>query len=152
MKEGLLLTIACTGRLRTIGRSRKKISAKKGITVDGKAGKETIRMLNTSDRDKFVRIAITLDRYKMLPEKMPSRYVWVNLPGYYMQLIEDDSVLLYRQRSSAEKILPERHCLHSAISNLITYPQWTIPTSIIVKEILPALKKDPNYLAKKGIA
>ena len=23
-------------------------------------------MLNTSDRDKFVRIAITLDRYKML--------------------------------------------------------------------------------------
>ncbi|OYW17046.1 MAG: hypothetical protein B7Z54_08940 [Sphingobacteriales bacterium 12-47-4] len=33
---------------------------------------------------------------------------------------------------------------------MITYPPWTIPTSIIVKEILPGLKRDPGYLAKKG--
>ena len=33
---------------------------------------------------------------------------------------------------------------------MVTYPQWTIPESIIKKEILPALKKDPGYLARKG--
>ena len=33
---------------------------------------------------------------------------------------------------------------------MITYPQWTIPASIIEKEILPGLKKDTGYLRKKG--
>src|SRR5690606_9854012 len=40
--------------------------------------------------------------------------------------------------------------LTSAISELITYPQWTMPNSIIVKEVLPAARKDPGYFEKKG--
>jgi murein L,D-transpeptidase YcbB/YkuD len=35
---------------------------------------------------------------------------------------------------------------------MITYPQWTIPQSIITKEILPATKKDPGYIGKKGFS
>ena len=127
----------------------KKFQAARGITADGKAGNETIRLLNESDKDKFVRIAITLDRYKMLPEKMPLRYVWVNLPGYHMQLVEEDSVLL-SSKIICGKNITRTPVLTSAISDMITYPQWTIPNSIIVKEILPALKKDTNYLMRKG--
>jgi murein L,D-transpeptidase YcbB/YkuD len=33
---------------------------------------------------------------------------------------------------------------------MITYPQWTMPTSIIVKEVLPGVKKDSGYFTKKG--
>lgn len=127
----------------------KKFQESKKIKVDGKVGEETIRVLNDSDKDKFVRLAITLDKYKMLPEKMPARYVWVNLPGYNMKLIEEDSVLLSSKIICGKPITPTP-LLTSAISDMITYPQWTIPTSIIVKEILPALKKDTNYLARKG--
>ena len=120
-----------------------------GITVDGKAGDGTIRMLNFSDRDKFVRIAIALDRYKMLPDTMPSRYIWVNLPGYYMQLIQDDTLLI-SSKIVCGKSMTRTPLLTSAISNLVTYPQWTIPESIIAKEILPGIKRDSNYLLKKG--
>ena len=127
----------------------KKFQGLRDITVDGKAGNETIRLLNETDRDRFVRIAITLDRYKMLPEKMPPRYVWVNLPGYNMQLVEEDSVLL-SSKIICGKNITRTPVLTSAISDMITYPQWTIPTSIIVKEVLPALKRDTNYLARKG--
>jgi murein L,D-transpeptidase YcbB/YkuD len=35
---------------------------------------------------------------------------------------------------------------------MITYPQWTIPLSIIKKDILPGLKKDPGYTRKKGFS
>lgn len=127
----------------------KKFQNIRGITVDGKAGNETIRLLNETDRDRFVHIAITLDRYKMLPEKMPLRYVWVNLPGYNLQLVEEDSVLL-SSKIICGKNITRTPVLTSAISDMITYPQWTIPTSIIVKEVLPALKRDTNYLARKG--
>jgi L,D-transpeptidase YcbB len=40
--------------------------------------------------------------------------------------------------------------LTSSLTDMITYPQWTIPQSIITKEILPATKKDPGYISKKG--
>ena len=127
----------------------KKFQERKGIKVDGKVGEETLRVLNDSDKDKFIRLAITLDKYKLLPEKMPSRYIWVNLPGYNMKLVENDSVLL-SSRIVCGKITTPTPLLTSAVSDMITYPQWTIPNSIIVKEILPALKRDTNYLARKG--
>jgi murein L,D-transpeptidase YcbB/YkuD len=129
----------------------KKFQLKKGITADGKAGEVTIRLLNMSDREKFIRIAISMDKYKMLPEKMPGKYVWVNLPGYYMQLIEDDSVKI-SSKVICGKPLTRTPQLTSAISEMITYPQWTVPNSIIVKEILPGVKKDPGYISQKGFS
>jgi murein L,D-transpeptidase YcbB/YkuD len=133
----------------TLSNAIKYFQRSKGITEDGLAGEETIRVMNTSDSDRFVRIAITLDRYKMLPEKMPDRYVWVNLPRYYMEFRENDTVKI-TSKIICGKPLTRTPQLTSAISELVTYPQWTVPNSIIVKEILPALKKNTGYLAKKG--
>jgi L,D-transpeptidase YcbB len=127
----------------------KKFQDDNGITVDGKVGEETVRLMNTSDKDKFVRIAITLDKYKMLPEEMPSRYVWVNLPGYYLKFYENDTLQL-TSKIICGKPNTRTPLLTSGISELITYPQWTIPESIIKKEILPGIKRDSAYLSKKG--
>lgn len=80
---------------------------------------------------------------------MPPKYIWVNLPGYYLKVLDNDTV---RLESKVIVGTPKTRTplLSSEINNMVTYPQWTIPNSIIVKEILPALKKNPGYLAKKG--
>ncbi len=127
----------------------KKFQKSNRLTVDGKIGWQTIRALNLSDREKFKRIAITLDRYKMLPENMPEKFVWVNIPSYTLKLIKNDTIVI-SSRIVVGKPKTRTPVLTSAVSELITYPQWNIPQSIIVKEILPALKKDPGYLARKG--
>jgi murein L,D-transpeptidase YcbB/YkuD len=127
----------------------KKYQQQKKIKADGKVGAETIRLLNGTDKNKFARIAISLDKYKMLPGKMPEKYIWVNLPGYYLQLWDSDTVSLY-SKVVVGKPLTRTPELNSAVSEMITYPQWSIPQSIIIKEILPGLKKDPGYLQKKG--
>ena len=132
-----------------ISMALKKYQKKKKLTVDGMVGTETISSLNATDKEKFFRIALSMDKYKMLPEKMPDRYLWVNLSGYYLQLWQSDTIALY-SKVVVGKPLTRTPELNSAISDMITYPQWTIPTSIIVKEILPGLKKDPGYLAEKG--
>jgi murein L,D-transpeptidase YcbB/YkuD len=129
----------------------KKFQKHKGITADGKAGAGTLRMLNLTDKEKFIRIAIALDRYKMLPEQMPAKYVWVNLPSFQMQLLDNDTIKL-ASRIICGKPATRTPLLTSAIGEIITYPQWTVPNSIIVKEILPAAKKDPGYFAEKGFS
>ncbi|MBS1575190.1 MAG: L,D-transpeptidase family protein [Bacteroidetes bacterium] len=126
-----------------------KYQKRKGLTADGKFGKQVLNSLNTSDSDRFVSIAISLDRYKLLPPVMPEKYIWVNLPGYYLQLRVADSVKI-QSKIICGKPLTRTPLLTSSISNMVTYPQWTIPESIILKEVLPGLKKDTNYLAKKG--
>lgn len=120
-----------------------------GLTDDGKIGAQTVRMLNVTDREKFLRIAITLDRYKLLPDQLPEKYVWVNIPSYNLKLVENDSVRI-RSRVVVGKPKTRTPVLNSTLYEMITYPQWTIPQSIIVKEILPALKKNPGYLAEHG--
>jgi len=148
---GFLATDSIAADSLHISAAIKKFQLKKGITADGKVGSTTLRMLNLSDREKFIRIAISMDKYKMLPEKMPDKFIWVNLPGFYMQLINKDTVEIL-SRIVCGKPLTRTPQLSSAISEMITYPQWTVPTSIIVKEILPAVKKNPGYLARKGFS
>ncbi len=129
----------------------KTFQKSKQIKADGKAGEATLRELNTTDRERFVRIAITLDKYKMLPEKMPERFIWVNLPAYNMRLQVNDTIKL-NSKIICGKPRTRTPLLNSAISEIITYPQWTVPASIIEKEILPAVKRDPGYLALKGFS
>ncbi len=129
----------------------KKFQQQKGITVDGKAGAGTIRMLNLSDREKFIRIAISLDKFKKLPARMPAKYIWVNASSNYLYVVENGD-LKFSSKVITGKPLTRTPMLNSAISVLITYPQWVPPPSIVAKEILPAVKKNPGYLARKGFS
>lgn len=133
----------------TLAEAIQKFQRKKGYKADGKAGEQVVRALNNSDREKFIRLAITMDRYKMMDDKMPPKYIWVNLPSYYLQLIEKDSAKI-TSRVIVGKPATRTPVLTSSINEMITYPTWTPPQSIIVKEILPAVKRNPGYLARRG--
>ena len=134
-----------------IAEGLKKLQKSKQLTADGKIGVATARYLNTSDVERFKRIAITLDRYKQLPAVLPEKYIWVNLPGYYLQVWDDDTIAL-QSKVIVGKPTTRTPTLNSEITDMVTYPQWTIPNSIIKKDILPALKKNPGYLARKGFS
>lgn len=120
----------------------------RGLKVDGKVTNALVNRLNDNDRERFLRIAINLDRFKQLPP-LPSKYIWVNLPSFYLQLRDSDTVVL-KSRVVVGKPLTKTPIITSAISDMITYPKWTIPESIIKKEILPGLKKDPGYTLARG--
>lgn len=129
----------------------KEFQKRRGIKTDGKITSTLIRNLNSTDIEKFKRIAINLDRYKQLPEKLPAKYIWVNLPGYYLRVIDDDTVV-FESKIIVGKSTTRTPQLNSEITDMVTYPQWTVPNSIIKKEILPALKNNPSYLSRKGFS
>ncbi len=121
-----------------------------GIKATGKVSAAMVNFLNNTDKEKFKRIAITLDKYKLLPAQMPGKYIWVNLPSYYLQVRENDSLVM-RSKIIIGKALTPTPDISSEITNLVIYPTWTVPNGIIIKEILPGLKKNANYLARKGL-
>lgn len=134
-------------------------SLKKAITayqkghnfkVTGKISEALVHSLNMSDLERFKIIALTMDKYKLLPDTLPSTYLWVNVPAYMLQVREADSVMLESKVivGTSKTRTPE---IVSSISNFITYPQWTVPYSIIFKEMLPQIRKDINYLDKQNL-
>ena len=120
------------------------------LKVTGKVNQDLVTMMNNSDWEKFKRIAITLDRYKLLPDTLPSTYVWVNLPSFTLQVINADTVVM-ESRVIVGSPKTRTPLLTSEISNFVTYPQWTVPNSIIFKEMLPAIKRNVDYLQKQNL-
>ena len=127
-----------------------KYQKMKGLKADGKISAPLIRLMNTSDVERFKRIAITLDRYKQMPAKMPEKYIWVNLPGFYLHVFDHDTIVL-ESKIICGKPDTRTPLLNSEISDIVTYPTWTVPTSIIAKSYLPKLKNNPRYLSRIGL-
>ncbi|RYY71124.1 MAG: hypothetical protein EOO13_04245, partial [Chitinophagaceae bacterium] len=127
-----------------------KYQKARGLKQTGKISLGMVNVLNSTDREKFKRIAITLDRYKQLPEALPEKYIWVNLPAYKLQVWDGDSLAMESKVIVGRPGTPTP-VINSEISDLIVYPTWTVPNSIIVKEILPGLKKNAGYLSRKGL-
>jgi murein L,D-transpeptidase YcbB/YkuD len=134
----------------TLYKEIKKYQKEHHLKVDGKAGPQLVKSINSTDNEKFKNIAITLDRYKLLPP-LPESYIWVNIPGFYLQVLDHDSLIIESKVIVGKPSTPTP-VLTSEITDMVTFPQWTIPQSIIKKDILPQLKKDPGYLERKGFS
>ena len=128
----------------------KKFQHLKGIKQDGIINSSLVKFLNLTDAERFKRIAITLDRYKQLPDTMPQKYIWVNLPSYYLQVWDHDSLVI-NSKIICGKPATRTPLLNSYITDMVIYPTWTVPNSIIVKQYLPKLKNNPDYLTGIGL-
>ena len=76
------------------------------------------------------------------------RYVVVNLPSTSVEAVENGKVV-HRYVAivgDPEHPSPEISA-HISVINL--NPTWTVPTSIIKKEIIPQMQRDPGYLAAR---
>ena len=118
--------------------------------ITGHISNSLIDKLNNTDQDKFKRIAVTLDRYKQLPDSLPSTYIWVNLPGYSLTVMNHDTVV-FTSKVIVGGPVTRSPVLTSEISNFITMPQWTVPYSIIFKEMLPKIRENVDFLAKQNL-
>jgi murein L,D-transpeptidase YcbB/YkuD len=127
----------------------KKIQEKKNLEIDGKYGRQLILALNNTDSEKFLKIVINMDRLRRNREEYPNRYLWVNLPSFYLQVFENGETKI-ESKVIIGKPNTRTPLITSKINQITTYPTWTIPTSIISKEILPNIKKNNNYLNRKG--
>jgi murein L,D-transpeptidase YcbB/YkuD len=105
--------------------------------------------LNNTDHEKYLKIVINMDRLRRNREAYPNRYLWVNLPSFYLQVFEN-GVTKIESKVIIGKPYTRTPLITSKINQITTYPTWTIPSSIISKEILPNLKKNNAYLNRKG--
>ncbi|MFM7839090.1 MAG: L,D-transpeptidase family protein, partial [Chitinophagaceae bacterium] len=148
-EEGLLDTLQPVPDTLHLKRLIRQYQKAEKLKETGVINLATINRLNSTPWEKVKTLALNLDRCKQLPDSFPELFIWVNIPSFYLEVWAQDT-LVFKSRTVVGKQETPTPQLTSRISNMVTYPQWNIPVSIIKKEILPGLKKDPDYLDKHG--
>lgn len=120
-----------------------------GLEPDGKAGKLTRKALAMNVEDRLRQMAVNLERWRIEPKDYGKRYLFVNIPSFEMKVIEEDTLVM-KSRIVVGAPKTQTPQLSSKITFMILYPYWNVPYSIAWKEILPAVKRDTNYLHKKN--
>jgi murein L,D-transpeptidase YcbB/YkuD len=134
----------------TIAHALKKYQERNNFKVTGRVSDPLIDKFNDTDWERFKRISINMDRYKLLPDTLPRTYAWVNLPSFMLKVYSEDT-LVFQSRVVVGGPVTRTPLLTSEISNFITYPQWTVPYSIIFKEMLPKIRENVDYLQKENL-
>ncbi len=106
----------------------------------------------TQHQARYEQASVNLERWRW--EALPaadSNYVLVNLPACELLVVARDSVLR-RYRVVVGKPATPTPTLSSRIDHFTLAPDWHVPRSIAVKEMLPRLQRDPGYLARNNYA
>ncbi|MCP8895647.1 L,D-transpeptidase family protein [Shinella daejeonensis] len=128
----------------------KRFQARHGLPADGAVGEYTLKALNVSANIRLGQLRTNLVRLQSMSGDLGRRYVVVNIPAAYIEAVENGRVAL-RHTAIVGKIDRQSPVLNSKIYEVILNPYWTAPRSIIQKDIMPLMRKDPTYLSRNAI-
>ncbi|MBK7100425.1 MAG: L,D-transpeptidase family protein [Flavobacteriales bacterium] len=121
-----------------------------GLEPDGQIGKGMVRMLNFTPAQRVRTMLINMERLRWVPEQYAPNQLLVNIPEYRLHIYEN-GVEAWNMKVVVGAEATRTVIFSDTLSRIVFSPYWGVPNSIVRNEILPALKKDPNYLSKKGM-
>ena len=128
----------------------KHFQKRNGLSPDGEVGSGTLAVLNKTVDERVTTLLLNLDRIKWLKARHVKRRVIINIPDFMLYFIEDGKIV-QKIRTVVGKPNHPTPIFSNSVKTIVLNPYWNIPTSIIQKEMIPKLLKNPYALKKKGI-
>ncbi|MCG7505716.1 L,D-transpeptidase family protein [Mesorhizobium retamae] len=128
----------------------KRFQIRHGLPADGVTGKYTFAALNVSAPVRLGQLETNLVRLRSMSGDLSQRYVMVNIPAAQIEAVENGRVVS-RHTAIVGKIDRQTPILNSKINEIIVNPYWNAPESIVRKDIIPLMRKNPQYLTENNI-
>jgi murein L,D-transpeptidase YcbB/YkuD len=119
-----------------------------GLAPDGVVGSATMAELNRSATERLAQVVVTMERERWMNFPLGQRYVWVNVPDFHVQLIENG-----REVFATRSVVGQNRRTHrtpefsDVMEFMVINPTWNVPHSITTREYLPMLQQDPNAVS-----
>lgn len=128
----------------------KRFQEKFNLEADGKLGNNTLKVLNTNKFQLLNQLKYDLNYIRFLSAWNYPTYLWVNIPSAEFSMIEAQTKALSMRVIVGNPQTPTPSLMNT-IKQCIFFPYWFVPSSIAIKEMLPQIQKDINYLSNNSI-
>ncbi len=131
----------------------KRFQARHALEPDGAIGKGTAQALSVPASERVRQLELNASRLREFltatPVDMDARAVVVNVPGFTLYTFEHGKAT-HAMRAIVGRPDRPTPLLTSRIVAVHFNPSWTVPSTIATKDLLPKIRKDPEFLAKGG--
>ncbi|MGL4729842.1 MAG: L,D-transpeptidase family protein [Bosea sp. (in: a-proteobacteria)] len=121
-----------------------------GLTPTGAINRGTLNALNVPIDMRIRQLEINLVRLRSYAGNLGPRYVVANIPAALVETVENGQVAT-RHAAGVGKIDRQSPILQTRIPDVNFNPTWTVPASIIRKDLIPKMQKEPTYLTENKI-
>ncbi|MBM3528799.1 MAG: murein L,D-transpeptidase [Alphaproteobacteria bacterium] len=128
----------------------RRFQARHGLTVDGVVREQTLKALNVPAQVRLAQLRTNLVRLRSMSGNLGNRFVVCNIPAAQIEAIEN-GVAVSRHTAVVGK--PDRPSpdINSRIVEVNFNPFWTVPASIVRKDLIPKMQEEPDYLTTNKI-
>ena len=121
-----------------------------GLEDDGIVGKSTLAALNVPVEQRIDQIRANLERARWVLHDLPETYILVDIAGFRVTYIRDGEIA-WQTRAQVGQPYRKTPVFRANMTYLEVNPTWTVPPTILREDVLPAIKRDPAYLAEKNM-
>ncbi len=122
-----------------------------GMVTDGIIGSMTAKAFNNSPKDKLEKAIVNMERLRWLPDTVKNaEFILVNIANFQLDYIRNLDTLLTAKVIVGKKY-HESPIFMADMSYIVFSPYWNIPYSITKSEIIPSVRKNPNYISEKNM-
>lgn len=135
----------------TLEQAVRRFQGRHGIRVTGRVDRPTFAVLNVSAEARLAQLRLNYSRLQeLLNTRVEDRYVLVNVPAFQLEAVERFEVQ-QRHRVIVGRDARETPTLKATIRALNFFPYWRVPDSVANLDLIPKLRKEPEYLANEKI-
>jgi murein L,D-transpeptidase YcbB/YkuD len=116
-----------------------------GFKEDGEITASLIREMNRPVKERLEQILINMERIRWMPAQPESDYLLVNIPEFKLHVYEKGKHF-FDMNVVVGKVANNTVIFTGNLKYVVFSPYWNVPTSILVKEVQPAIRRNKNYL------
>lgn len=120
------------------------------LQSDGVVGPATLAALNVSPQQRLDQVKANLERWRWLENDIEPTSLLVDIVGGYLTYYQD-GVPIWQTRAQVGRPRRQTPRLKSHVNRLSLNPTWTVPPTILRQDKLPAIRRDPDYLARNDM-
>jgi murein L,D-transpeptidase YcbB/YkuD len=127
-----------------------RFQIRNGLRVSGFVDQRTLAALNVPAQERLRQLETNLQRIQgLLGFNKAPRYVLVNVPAFIAQAVDQGNVALDTNVvvGKPARATPQ---VSARIVEVNFYPTWSVPDIVARNDLIPTIRKDPNYFHEQG--
>ncbi|HSI78691.1 MAG TPA: L,D-transpeptidase family protein [Lunatimonas sp.] len=130
----------------------KKFQKRHGLINDGVIGSDFLAAINYSPSDIVAKIKVNLERLRWLPDFIDTEKdkVIVNIPDFHLFYLQGTDTV-FTSKVVVGREYRKTPVFEADMTYLVFNPTWTLPETILWKDVIPSIQKNIDYLKRNNM-